>query len=622
MCGITGYIATEELDIKQMLYVLNHRGPDHHSYYTDYYNNQSITIGHTRLSILDLSSNGNQPMFIDDKHIAIVFNGEIYNFEQLKNQYLNNELFHSKTDTEVVLKLYAKLGIDFINKLHGDFAMCIYDKRMKKLFIIRDYVGVKPLYYYFNGSKFIFASEIKGIIASGIKPELNIDELQNYFVFKYTPQNNTLFKHIKRVPPASYIEFDLNTSKIKAINYWTLNKKSTYSDLSYNDAKDVLYNLVEKNVTSRLIADVPIGNFLSGGVDSSIIAYFIKNRKDIQHYCAKKNENDLRKEGTTSDFYYAQKLANEWKLNLLESPIGNEEANTELIKRTLYYSDDLIADGSQIPSYMITKNASQSSKVILSGMGADELFLGYAGHQLTLLSNSILSSLPNTIGNLICKQAARVNQGKGKFLAYRRYIHKIGKYGMYPKYKYGIFNLVGDYENSCAVYNYNKTALEDKLTHYFPEDQNVFDSLFKFELENVLVKNLHYTDRTAMANSIECRVPFLDKDIIEFAYNIPRNYKLSNTGKSKIILKDTFKNYLPDYIVNRRKAGFGMPLRSIFSSKEKVYQLLDKQFFLSFDNFNLKHIEIIIDNHIAGKEDNSSIIYALISFQEWYKLNF
>ena len=622
MCGIAGYISNEKLNTVEMLNVLKHRGPDHHAGYTDYYNSKEIFLGHTRLSIIDLSSNGNQPMFSDDKQIVIVFNGEIYNFEELKLKYFQQDFFHSKTDTEVVLKLYQKFGISFINELNGDFALSIYDKKLNKVFLIKDHVGVKPLYYYTDGTKFIFGSEVKTILASGIKPSLADDELLNYFVFKYTPKNNTLYKNIFRIPPASYIEYDLNVNTFLTHKYWTLQKNKEYSNLLYHDAKDVLHTLVKQSTTSRLISDVPIGNFLSGGLDSSIIAYFLKNRKDILHYCARKSEVDLKKEGTSSDYFFADKLSKEWDLKLLQANIGSEQANLELIKKTLYYSDDLIADGSQIPSYLITKNASQTSKVILSGMGADELFLGYAGHMLTLLSENVMSKVPFGLSSGLYKQAAKVNQGKGKFLAYRRYIHKIGKYGNYPNYKFGILNLVGDFENSCSVYAGNRGKLENMLSNYFPENEDVFDSLTRFEIENVLVKNLSYTDRMAMANSVECRVPFLDKHIVEFAFSIKRSYKLSNTGTSKRILKDAFKNQLPSYIINRRKAGFGMPLRSIFSTDAKVNQLLDKSFFSSFNHFSIPNIEKIISNHISGKEDNSSIIYALISFQEWYKMRF
>ena len=546
----------------------------------------------------------------------------MYNFEKLKLLYFKNDRFNSKTDTEVILKLYEKFGISFINELNGDFAIAILDKRINQLFLIKDRVGVKPLYYYHTNSTFIFGSEIKTIFAAGVKPVLAEDELQNYFVFKYTPKHNTLYKNIFRLPPASYIQFDLNKNNFTTQQYWSVQKNKSYTSLTYNDAKETLYQLIEDSINCRLIADVPIGNFLSGGLDSSIIAYFLKDRKDILHYCARKSETDLKKEGTTSDYYYANKLSEDWHLKLLQANIGSEEANLDLIKKTLFYSDDLIADGSQIPSFLITKDASKTSKVILSGMGADEIFLGYAGHMLTLLSNNINNKLPFGLSDMLYRQGAKVNQGKGKFLAYRRYIHKIGKYGNYPNYKYGILNLVGDFENSCSVYSGNKESLIQMLSDYFPKGEETFDALFRFELENVLVKNLNYTDRTSMANSVECRVPFLDHRLIEFAYSIKRSYKLSNTGKSKRILKDTFKRQLPSYIVNRRKAGFGMPLRSIFSSKSKVNHLLDKSFFSNFNHFSVDNIDKIIKNHISGKEDNSSIIYALISFQEWYKLNF
>ena len=622
MCGIAGYISSEELHNQAMLSCLHHRGPDHEGSYTAELNNKQLFLGHTRLSILDLSEDGNQPMFSADKQTVIVFNGEVYNFQELKKKHLSGQNFHSKTDTEVVLKLYEKFGIDFIKELNGDFAISIFDKAKNKLFLIRDRVGVKPLYYYQDANKFIFASEIKSILASGVEPVLNNEEILNYFVFKYSPQQRTLYKNIHRLPPASYLEFDITKNTFAIHTYWQVEKNNDYTNLSYSDAQDCLFELIKDSAQMRLIADVPIGNFLSGGLDSSIIAYLVKDRKDIQHYCARKSEKDIQKEGTTSDYYYAEKLARQWNLNFRYADIGSDEASLEMIRKTLFYSEDLIADGSQIPSYLITKDAAKTSKVILSGMGADELFLGYAGQMLTLISSQYLDKLPHAISNSIGGLASKVNQGKGKFLAYRRYIHKIGKYSAYPTYKYALFNIVGDFDNSSSVYAGDKNAAIEMMSAYFPKGEDVFDSLLHFEMENFFVKNLHYTDRMAMANSVECRVPFLDHRIIEFAYSTPRNYKLTSAGKFKRILKDTFKTQLPDYIINRRKAGFGMPLRSIFSNTQTINALLDKTFFANFSGFSLTAIDKIIDNHVNGKEDNSSIVYALISFQEWYKINF
>jgi len=622
MCGIAGYIASQKLQDNAMLSCLHHRGPDHAGAYTDIINNKQVFLGHTRLSILDLSEDGNQPMFSEDKQVVIVFNGEIYNFQDLKKKHLAQQHFHSKTDTEVVLKLYEKFGIGFIKELNGDFAISVFDKRKNKLYLIRDRVGVKPLYYFQNDEKFVFASEIKSILAAGVQPILNNDEILNYFVFKYSPQQRTLYKNIHRLPPASYLEFDIDKNTYTITQYWQVEKRNDYINLSYRDAQDCLFELIKDSAQIRLIADVPIGNFLSGGLDSSIIAYLVKDRKDIQHYCARKSESDLKKEGTTSDYFYAAKLAKQWDLNFRHADIGSDEASLEMIRKTLFYSEDLIADGSQIPSYLITKDAAKTSKVILSGMGADELFLGYAGQMLTLISSQYLDKLPHALSSGLGNLASKVDQGKGKFLAYRRYIHKMGKYSAYPNYKYALFNIVGDFDNSASVYAGDKHAATELMSAYFPKGNDVFDSLFHFEMENFLVKNLHYTDRMAMANSVECRVPFLDHRIIEFAYSIPRNYKLTSTGKFKRILKDTFKTQLPDYITNRRKAGFGMPLRSIFGNTKTIDSLLDRSFFANFNGFSVEAINKIIDNHVNGREDNSSIIYALISFQEWHKINF
>ena len=218
---------------------------------------------------------------------------------------------------------------------------------------------------------------------------LNKDELQNYFTFKYVPENNTLFKNIFRVPAAHYLTYDLKSKNLNSTKYWEPKVDERIQNLSYKNAKSEIYDLLEDACKIRLIADVPVGTFFSGGLDSSIIAHFLKGNQEIDHYCAGKNEADLKKEGSTSDAYYAEKLAKEWKMKFHKISIGGNELSLELIRETLKYSDDLIADGSQIPSYLITKKAAEKSTVILSGMGADELFLGYAGHQLLLLDKRI-----------------------------------------------------------------------------------------------------------------------------------------------------------------------------------------------------------------------------------------
>lgn len=621
MCGITGYIANNTYANDKMLDALIHRGPNDHGTFIDKCNNKQIFLGQTRLSIIDLSQNGHQPMLSEDQNIILIFNGEIYNFQELKATHLKDQNFKSKSDTEVILKLYQKYGISFLNLINGDFAISILDKNQNKLFLIRDRIGVKPLYYYFNNSELIFASEIKSINESGIKLNLNENQVLPYFVFKYSPGDSTLFHKIKRVKPGTYIEYDFNLGNISSTTYWTLSKKEKYKNYTYADFKLELEKLIEDSVKIRLISDVPIGNFLSGGLDSSIIAYYLKSNKNISHYCASKNKADLKKEGTTSDFYYADRLAKEWGLKLNITNIGIDVNTQELIRETNYYSDDLIADGSQIPSYLISKEVTKTSKVILSGMGADELFLGYAGHALTLYHSEIFSRIPKFLKKTINYISKNTNQGKGAFLAYRRYIHKSGKYLSYGNEKYAILNIVGDFENSCSIINQSNQSILDYLKNFFSKNEPIFESLFKFELENFLVKNLHYTDRMTMAHGVECRVPFLDYRIVELAFNMPTKYKLTYRGTFKKILKDIYAEKLPKYITRRRKAGFGMPLRSIFSKKENITNLLNIEDLKTLPIFNINEINRCIENHLSGKEDNSAIIYALISFQEWYKLH-
>ena len=618
MCGICGYISEKRFYEDKMKNILVHRGPDNSGVLKRTCGNKQVFLAHNRLSIIDLSADGNQPMHSSDNTVSVIFNGEIYNYGTLKRQYLQGYNFRSNTDTEVIVYLYKKLGIGFISRLVGDFAIAILDTRLSKFYLIRDRVGVKPLYYYFQNNDLVFGSEIKAITAAGVRPELAHENIQKYFIFKYTPQNDTLFKNIHRVNPSSYLEFDILKSRLKEEKYWVLEKDPNFAKMTYGSAKKHLYSLVENAVNMQLMSDVPVGFFLSGGLDSSIISFFLKKHTDITHYCARKDEKDLKKEGTTSDYSYASHLSKQWNLNFHELPIGSDETNLELIRNTIRFNDDLIADGSQIPTYLITKQARKSSKVLLSGMGADELFLGYAGHMITLMSLN-LDMLPT----LLAKQTAMVlrslNQGKGKFLAYRRYLHKIGKYYNYPNYKYGLYNIVGDFENSSSVYNGNREEAIQTFQTYFQEGHDIFDSIFRFELDNFLVKNLHYVDAMSMANSVESRVPFLDHRIIEFAYGINRKFKLSPFGNTKRILKDSFRSVVPEYILSRRKAGFGMPLRSIFSERSNIVKLLDVDFFSNFEGFSLQNIQRIIDNHLIGREDNSSIIYALISFEAWYK---
>jgi len=616
MCGIAGYIAPEVLKNEAMGASLVHRGPNAYSHFVDEYNGQQVYMCHTRLSIIDLSDRGVQPMRSTDGNIVLTFNGEVYNFLELKEKYLKGQPFTSTSDTEVVLKLYELRGIDFLNMLNGDFAITIYDKTRQKFFLIRDRLGVKPLYFYWKNEHLVFGSEIKALLASGIKPVLNEDAVQRYFVYKYSPEQETLFKDINRVHPGTYLEYDLDSRTLSEKTYWKLPDNT--SQISYADAQEQLKHLMEDATKIRLIADVPIGSFLSGGLDSTIIASYLRDREDIVHFCASKNAEDLRKEGSTSDYHYARQLADTWGLNLKEIQIGSGELNHEQLDRVLHFGDDLIADGSQIPSYLITKEAAKEITVILSGMGADELFYGYAGHQLALLAQ-YFNKLPEGFRKPILRQFENLNTGSGRFKPYKRYLYKFGKNFKYKHLQYGVYSVVGDFENSMSIFRSQGADATSVLEKYFKPNSDPFRAQTQFEINNFLVKNLHYVDRMSMGNSVENRVPFLDHRLVEFAAGLPREYKLGGNLLTKKILKDTYGPQLPSYIIKRRKAGFGMPLRSIFSDTRKIDALLDEGFFQDFEGFSIEDIKRVKDEHLHGIGDNSSIIFALISFQSWYK---
>lgn len=607
-------MSNEVHDEDAMLASLIHRGPDGEGRFIQQFGNCRVFLGHRRLAILDLSENGRQPMKSSDSHSVITYNGEIYNFKQLRNNYLSNRALKSDTDTEVLVELLKLKGISALGLLNGDFAFAFLDIIDEKLYLVRDRMGVKPLYYSLKDGILRFGSEIKTILAAGLRPELNKSNLQAYFVFKYSPGNETLFKDVMRVPPAHYLCYDLKSGSCEIQSYWTPEKSVLPS--SYSARGEMLRELIGDAVQLRLVSDVPVSTFLSGGLDSSIIASFLKGNQQIAHYCAVKNAADIRAEGTTSDGFFAEKLAHDWNLSLTAIEIGSRELSTEMIDLTLRYSDDLIADGSQIPSWLITKKASEKSTVVLTGMGADELFCGYAGHIITRWAEA-MDHMPSALSKSLAAVMAGVHPGRGRMKSVKRYLYKLGRYYNHP-HRYAPLSVVGDWNTSRLVFNGNENDLDSFISGY--DSTSDLDSLQQFEHENFLVKNLHYTDRMSMANGMESRVPFLDHRIVEFAHSLPFSDRIGGMANTKKILKDSFSGILPGELVSRRKAGFGMPLRSLFSDRQTIDKLLNRAFFGNFEGFSIEAIDGLINEHLSGKADHSALIYALISFERWYKM--
>ncbi|MBE0642388.1 MAG: hypothetical protein IH599_10150, partial [Bacteroidales bacterium] len=329
-------------------------------------------------------------------------------------------------DTEVLLALLEEKGMQAVNLLNGDFAFALLDIRRARLWLCRDRFGIKPLYYHSKNGELVFGSEIKALVAAGVEAEFDPGLLSAYLTFKFVPGNDTFYRGILRLPPAHWMEADLEKGTTSLHRYWDL-PRGEKVDTGFRETAIQLRSLIDDAVRIRMVSDRPVGTFLSGGLDSSIIASAIRGRDEVMHYVAAKSAGDLKAEGSTSDHHYAHLLAGRWGLHLSDISIGGGELSREMLNDIVRHSDDLIADGSQVPAWLICKGASERSKVLLSGMGADELFFGYNWHQLAWLDQR-MRYLPWIIGKGLAAAFAGLRVGKGPLKAYKRYLQKLGRH--------------------------------------------------------------------------------------------------------------------------------------------------------------------------------------------------
>jgi asparagine synthase (glutamine-hydrolysing) len=465
---------------------------------------------------------------------------------------------------------------------------------------------VKPFYVYEKDGLFSFASEIKAFRAAGLKLSQREDALGKFLVFKYSPRQETLFCEVRRLAPGTMLRLDLQSGKKTEQKYWDIRKEIKPFNGNFQRAKGELRERLGAAIRSRLVADVPIANYLSGGLDSSIIAHHLRG-EEFTHYCAVKDQSDLRAEGTTSDGDFAKALAESWNLNLETIDIGYDQLSIDLISRSIHACDDLIADGSIIPAMLIAERAAQKHRVVLSGMGADELFLGYNGHFLMKLTK-MAESVPG-FKEWASPLLQKIKAGKGPFKAYRRYLQKWGN-NLGKNYQAARFSVVGDVDTALSLLK-DSPDLESVFGDF---RGNEFDDLFFFEMENFLVKNLHYLDGSSMAFGLESRVPYLDHEFVGFAAGLPVEFKLDDQLRSKKILKAAYADVLPKTITRRRKAGFGMPLRSLLSRPEVLRALMPYEVLEATDQLNMDRLRDLEEVHFSGSQDQSALLYALIVY--------
>ena len=603
MCGIVGFNWEDEKRIKVLASLLNHRGPEQEGFHVA----DGVSIGHKRLRILDLSEKGRQPIYNEDGTICVSYNGEIYNFEGLRQTLEKaGHKFVSKTDTEVLVHAYEEWGTDLLERINGQFAFCIFDKTKNVLFVARDRLGIKPLYYYCDDERFIFGSELKVFLKSDIKKRVNQTALNYYLLFGNSPANLSMLDNVEKVLPGSYIIYDLTARKIsKCKKYWTLSFSEDRSVSESEVIKEIVQRL-DRSVRMRLISDVPLGAFLSGGLDSSIIVSIMRkyvsnlNTFSIKFDYPEYNESRFAK--IISDQFQTQHHEIEF----------NAESVRDLISELPYYYDEPFGDQSMIPTCLVSRVAKQYVTVSLSGTGGDELFGGYPRY-IALPFLRRINHLP-TIPRQMLSLAVR-----GLNLLLRK--DKLNKFQ----------NFVGPKEDVAAIYlklfsymfrskneRTEKLAEFDHLRKHFKYKNDVTNAL-NFDINEYLPGCLlTKEDRASMAVSLEVRVPFLDHTLVEFAATIPVQLKIKRFDK-KHILKKAFSDVLPKEILYRRKQGFSVPLVHYFRNelRDFAYQeILDSQTSSYYDK---SFLESMWQKHQKGHADYSRLFWCIMMFNLWHK---
>ena len=656
MCGILGGVSPKikkKEDVSLMLKTLEHRGPDGSGVFWDKKNR--VFLGHQRLSIIDLSEKAKQPMRIitnnptyvktsggrqetitkNKQECVITFNGEIYNYKEIKKELEEKGYkFKSDSDTEVVLNSYLEWGTKCVERFRGMFAFGIWDESKKKIILMRDRFGVKPLYYYFGGSDFIFASELKAICEfSGFHKEINFEVLPLYFHFGYIPDPYTIFKNVFRLEAGMIMEIPLpfNSFNFKKEKYWSLehyfNKEKTGFNLrEYNDEKIIndLEKVLKESFQYRMVADVDVGVFLSGGVDSSLVAAILQ-------------KNSLKKIKTFTIGFQDEKYNEAPAAKKIAEFLGTEHHEYYLSSDDLrgafeQYAeifDEPFGDSSGLPTYLLAQKAREEVKVALSGDGGDELFFGYDKYQaINKIINfpSIINDFNRKALNILGpKAASNIYNIFSEILPLPKYSNlreKLSKLSNLLKGKNlsEMFDLASSYWQNEEIYNLLGNSGRTNVFHQnydldFKEQMQVWD-IKNYLAGDILVK----TDRATMAQGLEAREPYLDYHILEYFSKIPNNlrYKKNN---SKYWLKQVLYKYLPEKLVGHQKFGFQAPIAEIFNNSwgDLSEKYLNEDFIKKQGIFNYQFIETLKKKRDMGQYINPDKLWILVAFQMWYE---
>lgn len=612
MCGITGFMSSEFTNehLVDMTRSLKHRGPDAEGYFYD--ESLNIGLGHRRLSILDLSDNANQPMTSHCKRYTMVFNGEVYNYKEIAKNIHRN--WKTTSDTEVILEAFVEYGVNFVHQLNGMFAIAIWDQHKKQLIIFRDRFGIKPLVYYYDGTTFAFASELKALLKLNLPKELNKEAVKDYFFLEYIPQDQTVFNNYFKLKPGHYLTFDTH-KKVNTTSYYKITDQlQPHQTISEKKALDLLTEKLTQSIELRKISDVPIGSFLSGGTDSSLICSIFQeiSNQPIETF------NIGFDVAEYDESKYATKVANHLKTNHHYQLVNDKEAK-KYIEYIVDYYDEPFAVPAVIPTSILSKKTREHVTVALSGDGGDELFMGYGYYnwytrieKLKKIGGKtgvkIGAALLNTLNNK-SKRASRV-MNIPDFSNSWMHIWSQEQYMFTEKEISKLFNEPYQHQSTLSSWK----EIDDLPIH-------PFEKISLFDIENYLANDLlHKVDIASMSSGLELRVPMLDHRLVEFAVNLPLKYKIRD-GEQKFLLKKLLTNYIPNELVYRPKWGFPAPVGDwlLNDLSYLIDTYLNKQIIDQIGLFNYSFVEKLVHEFKNGSDYHFKRIWALIYFNMWYQ---
>ena len=604
MCGFCGFSDKKSIEnkkkiIKSMSDRIIHRGPDSDGYYVD----KSVAMGFRRLSIIDLKG-GNQPIYNEDESIVVMFNGEIYNFMELRKELIDlGHTFKTNSDTEVIVHGYEEYKKDIFNKLRGMFAIFIYDKNNKEIVCARDYFGIKPLYYYFDNNLFMVGSEIKSFLSHpDFKKELNNKVLGLYLSYGTNHLEETFFKYTKKLKPGHFLTF--KDGVVKTNTYFKLEYKKEKN--SYKYYENLVKETLEDSIKYHQISDVEVGSYLSGGVDSSYVVSVAKPNKTFTVGFSGKGFSEIE---------YAKSLSDHFNVNHYSKVISGDEF-FDILPTIQYHTDEPSANVSTVPLYFLSKLARSQVKVVLSGEGADEMFGGYNEYNDSI-GEKIYLSLPLFIRSGIARIIKPLPYFKGK--------HTLEKYGKdiskryYNKTEMFLPNEIKEVLNEEYI---SDITPYDLCKPYHDETKKENDILRKMYIDlNFWLPNdiLLKADKMSMANSVELRVPFLDKEVWNLSSKLPTKYMV-HKNQTKYIFRQVAEQVIPKEWAKRKKLGFPVPFGNWITEEKyykKVKTMFNKDFVSNF--FNKDKINVMLDNHYNNVLRNGKKIYTIYTFLIWYE---